>query len=552
MGSSKKTKTVDSTTTTTPNVPDFAYGPIQNYYADVANFGNGNMADYTTPANSIQSDAFGKAGLLGLGDDDYQRALWDTDAARQSVNNIRNISAQGAGIPLQYKTADVAGLGDRAVSTTNLPTLGSASTITAASLGSPTSTGYRGYTAQGYDASLIGNPGQFLSGNIERASSQSLLDNLPAYMNPYLSQVVDATLASYDDSTGRQRAALAAQAARGGAFGGSRYGIAQSQFEADSGRNRALTDAELRTNAFNTALNASNLDADRRQTTGIFNAGQRNARDLAIGEMGFQGAVANQGAINTSRQFTASEANKASEFGAGAYNTAQIRDANSADQFMRDNAGYLQEANIANQDAINDFAKTYFDARTQAALQDSRSQNDAYSQVYGENATNARQNAQAVNDARSQFYDTEAETRRFNTDQYNDVAKFNNQQELERAVQLLAAANQSAGIAGDRSQNVREDIGAQLGLGDRLWELQNQNSPLAQLIMQGSLLDPSILSIITGSTGQTNGKEVTKSSGGLLGSLGSLAALAANFIPGAGPFVSAGIGAATKMAEAKK
>ena len=53
MGSSNKTKTVNSTTTTTPNVPDFAYGPVQNYYSDVAAFGNGNMADYTTPANQI-------------------------------------------------------------------------------------------------------------------------------------------------------------------------------------------------------------------------------------------------------------------------------------------------------------------------------------------------------------------------------------------------------------------------------------------------------------------------------------------------------------------
>lgn len=70
-------------------------------------------------------------------------------------------------------------------------------------------------------------------------------------INPYLDKVVGSSLASFDDQAGRTAAGNAAAAAKNNAFGGSRYGILQSQQQADSDRNRALLESGLLSDAFN-------------------------------------------------------------------------------------------------------------------------------------------------------------------------------------------------------------------------------------------------------------------------------------------------------------
>lgn len=101
----------------------------------------------------------------------------------------------------------------------------------------------------------------------------SLLDNLDSYQSPYTHDVVDSTLANFDKTSGQQSAALAASGAKNGAFGGSRFGIAQGELGAQQNLNRAQTEATLRDQAFTTGAGLSSQDAARRQAADTTNAG---------------------------------------------------------------------------------------------------------------------------------------------------------------------------------------------------------------------------------------------------------------------------------------
>jgi len=106
-----------------------------------------------------------------------------------------------------------------------------------------------------------------------QVQAQSLLTNLDAYQNPASAALVDTTLADFDQNAGRVRAQQTAQAARNGAFGGSRYAIQQGTTEGEIARARAATDAQLRSNAYAQAVAMSQSDANNRQQASSQNAG---------------------------------------------------------------------------------------------------------------------------------------------------------------------------------------------------------------------------------------------------------------------------------------
>ena len=109
--------------------------------------------------------------------------------------------------------------------------------------------------------------------------------DLSAYTNPYETQVVDQSLADLERSRLMQQNQMSAQASAGGAFGGSRHGIAESE------TNRAALDQAART------------------ASGLRQAGFQNAQQLAGQDINRQMQVdsANQGAINQARQFGAQQ-----------------------------------------------------------------------------------------------------------------------------------------------------------------------------------------------------------------------------------------------------
>lgn len=514
MGSTKtKTKT-NETATTTPTVPDYAIGPIQNYYSDVTAFGNGNMADYTTPANQTQLDALGRTNSL-YNNGELSNAIGYTTNILSRLGGVAPATGSYATAPRAPSVTDVAGIGDRGVSQAQTGTLGPAALAQAANAGQASSVNLGGYNASGYDPSLVGDLGRFMPNGVERIAGQSLLDNLPAYMNPYLSQVVDTTAADMDTQAGRIRAQQAADMARTGAFGGSRSAILGAQTEGELARARASTLSGLRSDAFNTATGLSNLDADRRQGAGMFNAGAQNTLDLARGQLGAQGALANQGALNTAGQFNAGARNDAAAFGANALNQGQLFNAGSQNDFALQNAGFQQQANLQNAGAQNQYGLAQFDATNSMNQFNAGALNDAAAQQYGIAGQNAQQNAQAANALASQVYGTQADLNQFNAGQANDLSQFNANLDLNRYAQQLAAANQAGQLALGQGADNRANIETQMSLGDRLWELQNQNSPLNQLLIQAGLLDPGVLDTLTGQTINSQGTSTSKQSGGL-------------------------------------
>ena len=244
MGSKKTTTKTNETATTTPNVPGYASAPIANYYGSVGNYAASDPYQYVTPANDLQNAAFGRAsGLLG--------------------NPSAFGSAMGAARGVMGNTAAQAG--------------------------------YR-------EAGPIN-----LGNNIERVTGQSALTNLQDYLNPATANLVDTTLAGFDDNSDRVRAANAAAAAKGGAFGGSRYAIQQAATDRDMGMARANTEAGLRNTAWNSALAGSQFDTTNRQNAMLANANAANSREEQIASLNAQNNQFNAGAYNQNQQFNAGQ-----------------------------------------------------------------------------------------------------------------------------------------------------------------------------------------------------------------------------------------------------
>lgn len=289
MGISTKKQTQKSNTTekatTTPTVAPWMEAPLKEYTGKVSDFLGTDPSQYVAGPTELQQQAFGAAKTLGGTNADLAAA---TEMA---------------------KTAAAAG-----------PNLA---------------------TSSGYNAPKLGNAAQAGSVSIDPtanaeaylADAASIFDNggVQRYVDPALESYVDPTLAAYDDDAARSRAALAAQAAKAGAFGGSRFGIRESQFEADTDRGRALTEADLRRSAYESALQAAGVDAGFRNTANIRNADARtsvsgqnasamNERARAQAAMDLDRLIANMGASNQFKLAQADIDQGAAEFGASAAN----------------------------------------------------------------------------------------------------------------------------------------------------------------------------------------------------------------------------------------
>lgn len=222
MGVSKS----KSKSETTPIVQEPMKSNLNNYAGSVANYAASDAYQYVSPASDLQKLAFDMAPNLGG---------WEAPA-QQAVSMAQNAGSAG---PSTYQA----------------PTLGPA--------------------AQAQGVNVAAAP---------QAQAQSLLTGLNSYMNPYTNDVVNTTLANYDRQTGAQEAQLMARkAATGGSdpFGGSRLGVQLGEFTSSNMLNRAMTEAGLRSNAFNTGAALSGQDADRRQGANFFNIGNTQARNLA-------------------------------------------------------------------------------------------------------------------------------------------------------------------------------------------------------------------------------------------------------------------------------
>jgi hypothetical protein len=70
-------------------------------------------------------------------------------------------------------------------------------------------------------------------------------DAYQQFMSPYQQQVIDASMTSFDKQAAMQRRGISDRALQAGAYGGSRMGVAESEYDAASDMNRALMESQL-------------------------------------------------------------------------------------------------------------------------------------------------------------------------------------------------------------------------------------------------------------------------------------------------------------------
>jgi hypothetical protein len=113
------------------------------------------------------------------------------------------------------------------------------------------------------------------------AGAAGTAGSIASYMSPYQSQVIDASLANYDQQSAAQRSAVTQQAGLGtvGNLDSGRFGVQLGAFDAQSQRDRALMEAGLLQQGYGQAAGARQQDYS-------------NQLGLAQGQSGFAGQQA--------------------------------------------------------------------------------------------------------------------------------------------------------------------------------------------------------------------------------------------------------------------
>ena len=136
----------------------------------------------------------------------------------------------------------------------------------------------------------LGDVGTTLSG-IAGLTGAPTAAQTAAYTSPYQQQVIDTTLAEFDRQRAINEQNIRDQQAALGALGSGRAGVQLSEFQAQSGRDRAALEAQLRQQGFQQAQAARQQDIQNR-----FGLGQAQA-GLSQGQLGlgqFQTGLAGQ------------------------------------------------------------------------------------------------------------------------------------------------------------------------------------------------------------------------------------------------------------------
>jgi hypothetical protein len=140
----------------------------------------------------------------------------------------------------------------------------------------------RGAAKTGWVDGYMSQPTPFAAGG-------KAYETIGRYENPFTEQVLGSSINDLNAHEGQVRAQQALDLAGSGAFGGSGAALTQSMTEGELARARAATLSGLRSQGYNTALQAAAGDADRATQARIANA-QTALLDRAqkVG-FGFQG-----------------------------------------------------------------------------------------------------------------------------------------------------------------------------------------------------------------------------------------------------------------------
>lgn len=189
-----------------------------------------------------------------------------------------------------------------------------------------------------------------------------------SYMSPYQQAVTDIAKREATSEAASLNRQLASQAAKAGAFGGSRFGIEQALLGSKLATN--LSDIQTRGSeaAYQSGLSQFNTEQAAKQAAATQNlqaalgvqslgAGQGLQAQMANQQTRQQASLASQAAYNQALQFGATQAQAAqaaNQASIQAINLANQQAINQAGQFS---AGQSQAANLANQAARNQAAQ---------------------------------------------------------------------------------------------------------------------------------------------------------------------------------------------------
>ena len=442
MGKTKTKTTSNETATTTPNIYGPAQGPIQNYYSGIADLQKLPSSSVTGTTNLNQRQAeFDAQYNLGKTDAGYNQARGLLDSAVGATAGAQGGTLSKALAPTGLNTTNVANVNGPAVAQAGLSYL-------------PTA-------AQATDTSGLAGK------DVAQFGGATAYGGIKQYLDPQLDGYVKASLDNFDDTAGRTTAAYAANGALNKAFGGSRFGIGEAQLGADLTRGRALTESELRSDAYKTALGAAQSDASNANSAGIASMQAQNQRDETLGSLSSQ---------------------------LGMFNAGQTNDNN----------------------------QSIFDALNQMGLFNAGAQNTANNAKFGVDAQAAQQNASEANTNSRLGYTTMADLNQFNAGQANNMSQFNSNFALDKAAQIGGMGTNLASILGQQGDSQRANIGLQAQLGDSQYAREQQQAlaPYTQQQIIADLLNGGgLLGATTGQTINSNGTSTSKESGGLLKSL---------------------------------
>ena len=122
---------------------------------------------------------------------------------------------------------------------------------------------------------------------IDPTTGQTITPTLAAgsYMSPYQSQVIDTTLAEFDRQAAMRQQGISDAAVAVGGYGGGREGVMQSEYQAQSDKNRAAIEAQLQQQGFSQAQAAR--QADMAAQLGIGGAQQQYAQGMGALAQGY-------------------------------------------------------------------------------------------------------------------------------------------------------------------------------------------------------------------------------------------------------------------------
>ncbi|WP_114954321.1 hypothetical protein [Sphingosinicella terrae] len=478
--SSSKSKTTTNQTQTSnqatsgtqmPVTPPYLEEVARDYVSRIREFGNLDPRSFVAAPSALQQQAWNSAGSMLVPQGGGRQALDMAQQAGQSGANLAGSAATVAGTgfdPADYGQAQ----GYGAARTGSVP---------------------QQVQAFGYDPTLAAGVNVAPTAQVD---AQNLLTDLDRYMSPYTDRVVRSALEGFDENAGQTRAQQAAQAARNGAFGGSRYAIQEAQTETGLARERAATEAGLRDRAFSVGAGLSADDANRRQQAGAFNASAENTRSLSQAGLNLQRNLANAGYSNEA-----------------------------AAQFMQQLFGASSaNADLASRHAL-DFA-----GRTDAASQFGLAQQQQRELAAAEAGTAANRYG-AENAFQAALANQQAGVRN---------QEFNAGQRDTAAARALQAAQLIGAITSDRSAEGRANLQALAGLGDQQRQIAQARAmaPLAQLQAMGQLSGMTPYDILVGrsttgtttGTGTTQGTSVTRETPSLFSQMLELGNFAKSFI----------------------